>query len=126
METEESKLEAQKEQLDISVVMCSFSQKELEILSEALTYLHHSKVEYLSWKKDEYSQRGLPGQIKEVVEMLLKVDKLRNKIMQTVVYYYLKNKQKQYRTFDTRADAIQFINMLNDLVDCEACGIENN
>ena len=57
-------------------VMCSFTHKELSIISEALTHLHHAKVEYLDWKKDEYSQRVLPVQIKEVVEMIWKVDKL--------------------------------------------------
>ena len=58
------------------VVMCSFTHKELGIISEALTHLHHAKVEYLDWKKDEYSQRVLPIQIKEVVEIIWKVDKL--------------------------------------------------
>ena len=44
--------------------------------------------------------------------------------MKTTVYYYMKGQAKQFRTFNTLAEARAFMQALNENPDCECYGIE--
>lgn len=76
MNTKKGKLDAQKEQLDIPVVMCSFSKKELDLIALSLMHLHNSNCEYLTWKKDEFSQQEIPKEMKRIMEVYDKIHRL--------------------------------------------------
>ena len=58
-------------------VMCSFSKKELDLIAQSLMHLHNSNGEYLTWKKDEFSQQEIPKEMKRIMEVYDKVHKLR-------------------------------------------------
>jgi hypothetical protein len=44
--------------------------------------------------------------------------------MKTTVAYYMKGEPKQYRTFETRAEANAFMLALNNNPNCEGYGVE--
>lgn len=58
---------------DLGAVMCSFSKKELDLVCYALTHLNNTNAEYLTWKKDEFSQKEIPKEMGQIVELLHKV-----------------------------------------------------
>jgi|LakMenE18May11ns_1017448.scaffolds.fasta_scaffold9675279_1 hypothetical protein len=62
---------------DLGAVMCSFSKKELDLIAQSLMHLHNSNGEYLTWKKDEFSQQEIPKEMKRIMKVYGKVHKLR-------------------------------------------------
>lgn len=62
---------------DLGAVMCSFSKKELDLIAQSLMHLHNSNCEYLTWKKDDFSQQEIPKEMKRIIEVYDKVHKLR-------------------------------------------------
>lgn len=62
---------------DSGAVMCSFSKKELDLIAQSLMHLHNSNGEYLTWKKDAFSQQEIPKEMKRIMEVYDKVHKLR-------------------------------------------------
>ena len=54
-----------------------FTQEELKIVCEALTHLHATNVRYLYEKKDEYSQKQIPINIINILNVYEKAHKMR-------------------------------------------------
>jgi hypothetical protein len=69
----ELKDENQQVSTSIALVVCSFTVEELKLISYALTHLHSTNADYLTWKKDEFSQKEIPKEMGKILKLYHKI-----------------------------------------------------